>query len=359
MGTRANIYVLTKGHKLLYYRHYNGYPGCTGRELKKLVKELEYDFCAISGFLNSESDTYKPVEQESWDAEYIYTIDCENQTVECYDKWDKRHVEESEYENYSHSGISGDFDDFDFGFSSLNGDDNEEFDPSIFDPSIIDFEGFKLSEQEWEPRFPVDMDNPSELTEAQKLRGEKIFEALCKFMDEHPDDNFAPMLCISQEWDISVDYGGWRSDSDYVDTATCVTCKDDEGFYLDPDYIMQCVPFIEKELKDKAERCMEHYGNIPSHKDQTLHRRTTLETQILEALWDVINAGRIDDAMLEIDTLEQSVYPMPSDAPKEEYGGIIRYVPVREYIVSDKYGNPDTDLDKIKLLAEEIDKAEW
>lgn len=167
------------------------------------------------------------------------------------------------------------------------------------------------------------------------------------------------MLCVTQEWDVSIDYGGWRSDSDYVDGATCVMCKDEEGYYVNLDYVRQCVPFLEKELQKSAEWCMESYGEVPNHKESAMRRVATLENKIIDMVWNLIDSHHTDDTMLEIDTLEHTVYPVPLEGEHEGYGGIIRFIPTADLLKTASDGSLETDLDKIKQLAAEIDKAEW
>lgn len=342
MSTRANIYVVNGDQKSLYYRHSDGYPSCTGVELARIAKEEDYDYEKVINRLNADSPSYEAVEMEASDAEYAYTIDCAHRAMECYDILDKTLVNEWEFEGYCHGVV-------------------DEYPLDWADEGLkAELEAyFKECEEreenyEWKPRFPVNMETPAELTEEQFARGLKIYDAVCKFMDENPESNAAPTLCITQEWEISVDYGGWRCDSDFVDTCLCVMCRDDEGFYINLDYVNQCVPFIEEKLKEYAEWCKEEYGEVPSHREQSFRRVVTLENEIISVLLALIDKGQVSGVNLEIDTFEQTVYPVPAENEMEDYGGIILFVPVETLIKKGPDGVYEVDLDKVSELSSKV-----
>lgn len=90
MGTRANVYISDGKRKSLYYRHSDGYPECTGHELRQMASEEKYDYDKIINRLNAASSTYQLAENEAPDAEFIYTIDCNKQTVACFDAYNQR-----------------------------------------------------------------------------------------------------------------------------------------------------------------------------------------------------------------------------------------------------------------------------
>lgn len=183
------------------------------------------------------------------------------------------------------------------------------------------------ADQVWQPRFPVDMENPAQLTELQKERALRIYNAITKHLDEYPDGQCAPLIGITQDWDVRVDFGGWVADSDYRDTALCVMCRDEEGFYISLDYVEQCVPFIEAALKELAEHCVEMYGEVPDHRELENQRASQTETKLLSILSDeTLREFEPSDVLIAIDTIEESIYPIPADMEHDDYGGIIQYV---------------------------------
>lgn len=54
MSTRANIYVTDGERRALFYRHCDGYPKCTARDLEKIIVKSDFDFDAIVQRLTSE-----------------------------------------------------------------------------------------------------------------------------------------------------------------------------------------------------------------------------------------------------------------------------------------------------------------
>ena len=205
-------------------------------------------------------------------------------------------------------------------------------------------------EREWQPRFPVDMENTRELTDEQRKRAKRLFDCIAEHMDAHPNDDMAPLICITQDWRVRVDFGGWNSDSDYRDTALCVMAHDDEGFYLDLEYMEQCVPFIEDKLKEAAEWCMEMYGEVPDHHEDDMKRVTEMEMNIISILSDEdLKELGAENVLIAYDTIEQSVYPIPVDVEHDDYGGIIKYIPATEFIGNDGA----IEVDKIKDFVKE------
>lgn len=82
MATRCNIIVkgksCEKNVKALIYRHWDGYPSCTGVELQDLLNKQCADYIYFDGFVNSmikEGDTYEYSSTIHGDIEYLYTID--------------------------------------------------------------------------------------------------------------------------------------------------------------------------------------------------------------------------------------------------------------------------------------------
>lgn len=114
MSTRANI-ILKQGKELLYfYRHSDGYPECTGEDLKEFVelyksRKIREDISQSAGWLiirghweyKVENKALGPIPNDndrfnSWkvgayepttalhgDIEYVYIIDLEAKTLTC------------------------------------------------------------------------------------------------------------------------------------------------------------------------------------------------------------------------------------------------------------------------------------
>lgn len=82
MATRCNIIIkgksCGKNVKTMLYRHWDGYPTCTGVELMDLLNKQTSDCIYFDGFINSmikEGNTYEYSSTIHGDIEYLYTID--------------------------------------------------------------------------------------------------------------------------------------------------------------------------------------------------------------------------------------------------------------------------------------------
>lgn len=107
MSTRANIIIKDKYSTLFFYRHSDGYPECTGEDLKEFVKgydqktgHMRLNVSQSAGWLiirgHEEYRQYEGAPGMGWkvgayepttalhcDVEYIYIIDLEEQKLEC------------------------------------------------------------------------------------------------------------------------------------------------------------------------------------------------------------------------------------------------------------------------------------
>lgn len=221
-----------------------------------------------------------------------------------------------------------------------------EFPNFDYDPER-DEEEDDVVDMEWHPRFPVDMGNPVVLTELQKERALRVCEAIGAHIDAYPEDDHAPLICITQDWRVRVDFGGWNSDSDFRDSAFCLMCKDEEGFYLSLDYVEQCVPFIEKELKEIAESCREMYGEVPYHHEADKKRTLAAEMELLSILSDDnLRSVGFHNVLIAMDAFEGSIYPIPASMDHDDYGGIIEYVPAESLVNEEGI----VEVDKVKEL---------
>lgn len=108
MSTRANIIIKDDSSKLIFYRHSDGYPSCTGKSLAKFVRgyaskyrdnvtqsagwliihgHQEYEsrdsLLGRSSMYDWKVGAYEPSDSLSSDVDYIYTIDLMHQLLTC------------------------------------------------------------------------------------------------------------------------------------------------------------------------------------------------------------------------------------------------------------------------------------
>lgn len=366
MGTRSAIYVKKGDETRMFYRHWDGYPDVTGVELMQLVNKHDYDFDKVCNDLSADEEHYRVVVSMPNDVEFEYTLDCHNKRATCFDRYNKQYFDEDGF--YFHNPDSDAASD-----NGLNPVDGAEFcnlpwdtctGDSIFDIlspeeiALIEAEMFDDAddddEMEWKPRYPIDMENPADLSPEQIQRGDKLFDAVVAFMDEHPEIQHAPMLCITQEWDISVDLGGYRCDSDFVDSVNCVMCHDEEGWYADREYMRQCVPYLEKELKESADFCLEMDGEIPSHRDCHNDRVATMQLNIMSVACMIMESREQDDVVIAVDTITQEVYGWPVSAGCETYGGIIQFYSVADLSEKAPDGTLGISINKIESVVKQL-----
>lgn len=117
MSTRANIIIKDKTDKLYFYRHSDGYPSCTGEDLKEFVQgyktSLRTDLGQSAGWLivrghmeylegaftgkpspskgmyTWKVGAYEPTTCIHGDIEYLYTIDLDTRKLTCEDVYSK------------------------------------------------------------------------------------------------------------------------------------------------------------------------------------------------------------------------------------------------------------------------------
>ncbi len=202
-------------------------------------------------------------------------------------------------------------------------------------------------EQEWHPSFPVDMSHPKELTELQKERALRVYESIEAHLAAYPEEQHSPLICITQDWRVRVDFGGWNTDSDFRDVALCVMCQDEEGWYISLDYVEQCIPFIEKELSTLAESCIEMYGKVPNHHEEDMKMVLDAEMELLSILSDeTMKEFGFENILIAMDTCEGSIYPLPDYVEHDDYGGIISYISAASLVKEDG----TIEVDKMRKL---------
>ncbi|MDE6027794.1 MAG: hypothetical protein K2G23_06975 [Muribaculaceae bacterium] len=210
-----------------------------------------------------------------------------------------------------------------------------------------------MAGEEKEPvsRYPVDMDNPVELTEEQHEHARLLIEAIDKYFDKYPDDaGIAPLLRISQNWEVEITRGGNMMDSDFVDPILCVMCYGEDGYYVDYKYVEQCVPFIEEDLEE-IRACMEtDFDSIPNFREQEMNQITALEMNMLSVLASLDPKYGYERILIAVDRVIPEVYAWPIEEMAEEYGGLIQYFRANTFISPDG----EINVDRVKETVREV-----
>ena len=369
MGTRSAILIKKNDNIQKFYRHWDGHPHITGVELLNIAKKHAFDYDKVRDALLADNGYYQPVDVMPLGVEFEYTIDCTSRRIYCLDLLNEESIDEdlfhcfnSDWGLYSQSATSNSdgLDLFDFnssaGYQYLDDLEDRDLTPEEIAEIEAQLFGDKGNESLFErkPYFPIDMQNPAELTPEQIQRGDKLFDSIIGFMDSHPDDRDVPMLCITQEWDISIDYGGHRCDSDFVEFADCVMCLDDEGWFADRDYMRQCVPHLEAKLRDAAEFCMEMHGEVANHRELHNNRVSNMQFAIQSTAYSILDSGEENDVVVAIDTITQEVYGWPVSAGCETYGGIIQFYSIADLAEKGGDGSLEISTDKIESIVKKL-----
>lgn len=369
MGTRSAILLKKNDNIQKFYRHWDGNPNIAGVELLTIANKHGFDYDKVRDTLLAYNEIYQPVDAMPFGVQYEYTIDCTNGCIFCMDLLNEESIDVDMFHYYnSDRGLhiepgtsnSDSLNIFDYGFSAedeyLDGFVSRELDleeMAAIETKILRDRGVEPF-YERKPFYPVDMQNPAELTPEQMQRGDKLFDTIIAFMESHPDDGVVPMLCITQEWDISIDYGGHRCDSDFVHFADCVMCLDDEGWYPDRDYMRQCVPYLEAELREAADLCMEMYGEVSSHRELHNNRASTLQFAIQNVAYAILDSGKEKDIVIAVDTITQDVYGWPLSEGRETYGGIIQFYSIADLAEKGADGTLEISIDKIESIVRKL-----
>lgn len=193
--------------------------------------------------------------------------------------------------------------------------------------------------------------------ESQVSDGEKalrIYNSLNEFIEQHPDEEDAPEMVITQDWKVKFDYGGWRSDSDYVGNAFVLMEQDDEGTYFNLESILSKIPEIQKALDRQAEFCMEEYGAVPSHADMEFNHVADNVATITSLLQSAIDKQELKGWVLEIDTPAEDIYLVKEEMRSPSYGGLILHYDPMKFIKTASNGEMMVDTDKVRELSDRI-----
>lgn len=186
----------------------------------------------------------------------------------------------------------------------------------------------------------------------------KVFKALDDFINSPKfDENQPPMLRISQSWEVSCDYGGWRSDSDFVvNSAFVLKTIEEEGRQwdiLDLDYILEKIPEIQKSLDESSEWCEEEYGEVTNHEEIIFEKETEIYQDLMQLMDNALDMPDIKDWILEVDTPVGDVYLVKREARSPSYGGIIWHFELDRFIKDSPDGrlvDEDALLDTAKKI---------
>lgn len=91
MSTRCNIVIKDKNNTFYVYHHCDGYPEGVGSFLYRKVNDnlKKGRFCYAEDVVNyllkdKEDNSYELTSCIHGDIEYLYEIDCQNQTLKCF-----------------------------------------------------------------------------------------------------------------------------------------------------------------------------------------------------------------------------------------------------------------------------------
>lgn len=182
----------------------------------------------------------------------------------------------------------------------------------------------------------------------------RIFNALNEFLDQHPYEQVPPEMVITQDWKVKFDYGGWRSDSDYLGSALEVMEKDDKGFYFNFESLLSKIPQIQKAIDEQADFCMELYGAVPTHSDMEFNHVTDNVATITSLLQSAIEKHELKGWILEIDTPANEIYLVKEEMRSPSYEGLILHYDPMKFIKIASNGEMTVDSDKVRELSDRI-----
>lgn len=84
MGTRCNVKINDKENTIWIYRHWDGYPNCTGAELKTILEETKPENAnRLAELLTTIlKDDYRYTNSQHGDIEYLYEINISENEIE-------------------------------------------------------------------------------------------------------------------------------------------------------------------------------------------------------------------------------------------------------------------------------------
>ena len=311
------------------------------------------DICLEAGFVYNRIvqllivDGFIPEHEFNEEVRFVYTANCLQKKVTCIDTENNIELDPCQrmtFEEIENSGIGPSMAQV---IESSCFEDNSK----LSDEEWAEYMRQREESKEWKPVYPIDLNNPKPLTELQKERGRKLYTALGEFIDKQPkEDHYPPQVCISQDWKISVDFGGWIKDTDIVRSALCLMCRDDETgrFYLDENYVMQCVPYFEDELEDMSDDYLYRNGKIVDKERTRQEIRWDMEWEFSHIVSDFIDKKCSEDTLIAINTDNLTVYSIPGNMEIHEVD-INIYKP-QDFILKKLGRKPSFDDHKINKL---------
>lgn len=292
-------------------------------------------------------DGFIPEPMFNKDTRYVYTANCNQRKVTCFDAKDMVELDPCQRMTFAAIENSGIGPTIAQVIETSHFEDNSKLTDEEWNQYICERE----KEKEWTPVYPIHPGNHKILTPLQKERGKQLFTKLSEFIDtQSEDDHCPPEICISQDWEISIDFGGWRKDTDIVKSALCLMCQD-EGtgrFYLDEDYVMQCIPYLENELEDISDNYLYRNGVIVDKNRTKKEIRWELELDFSDIVRDFIEKKCPEDTLIAVNTHDFTLYSVPGNLEMSDEG--IQIFRPEEFVLKKLGRKPTFDYHKISSL---------
>lgn len=96
MSTRCNVIIKKGEDEILLYRHWDGYPSVTGRNLLSICNESNYDTLKVIKSL-AKSGNYELSAYKHDDADYEYVVDLDNRRIYAVDLFTKESFDEADF----------------------------------------------------------------------------------------------------------------------------------------------------------------------------------------------------------------------------------------------------------------------
>lgn len=329
----------------------DNWDGLMGRNLIDICLEAGFVYDRVVQLLVIDGFIPEPVFNK--DTRYVYTANCNKRKVTCFDAKDIVELDPCQrmtFAELENSGIGPSMAEV---IRTSKFEDNSKLTNEEWDQYIDERE----KEKEWQPTYPINLGDPKTLTPLQKERGKQLFDKLGDFIsNQSQDDHCPPEICISQDWDISIDFGGWRKDTDIIRSALCLMCLDEETgeFYLDEDYVMQCIPYLENELEDISDKYLYRNGEIVEKNRTKKEIRWALIWEFSDLVWDFIQKKSPEDTLIAINTNDFTVYSVPGNLEMSDED--IQVYKPQEFVLKKLGRKPTFDDHKISSLIKNLVK---
>lgn len=281
-----------------------------GRNLLDLSLEAGFVFNRLIQLLAS--DGFMPTNRKPDDIRYVITSNCRTKKISCIDQKTNVELDPCQFMTFEQLQNSGIEPSMETVIESTEFADNS----LLSDEEWEEYYRLREKEKEWQPVYSIDLDNPKQLTWDQIERGKKLYEILSEFIaHQSKDDHRPPEVCITQNWEISIDFGGWRHDTDIVRSALCLMCEDEVTgeFYLDEEYVKQCIPYLEDELRDLSDESIVIKNGNSEIRKSIKDIRFDMEWKFSKIVMDYLKNGCSKDSVIAIDPKKYSVFHLSGD----------------------------------------------